>query len=299
VWTQRGVTPRKKVDAESGELVQQVYRLRLIRASPAVEAAAAAAAAAVPVAAGGGGAGAVANDTEKEKERAAVAAARATRISLLAAAAALGDAPLGPEEEPDYMWYIGITSDPPVRMDVHYREQGDGGVEGVDGEGSGGGGDTWFTKIHHVDRTYRPQFFQVPKGMNGRFLEDAVVKDTMAQTGVGPEKVRGGTYTARHFSGNSLDVIAQETRHAQELCLNCGEADHMASECNAPRSVQNTARDLGEAKGALTSVVGALRDLLKAGTMDQDGVFAVMDDLAVALRHLGISGAPPPPPPVL
>jgi hypothetical protein len=316
VWQLRGVTPKKKKNRETGEYAQWVYTLRLLRAPPTVEAAATAAAAvavgAVGVGGGaatvaavgvGGGAGAVAPVTEKDRERAAIAAARAERISLLAAASALSDPPdFDPEEEPEYMYYVGITSDPPVRMGVHYREQEGGGVEGGGGEGSGtegdGSGDTFFTSLHPVDCTYRPQFIRVPEGINGRFLEDAVVKDTMALPGVGPERVRGGTYTAQHLSGNSLDLIAQETRHAQELCLNCGQESHMASACSAPRRVQNTARDLGEAKSVLTSVVEALREL-KAGTMTQAGVFAVMEENAAALRRLDISGAPPLPPPVI
>eukprot|EP00613_Pedinella_sp_CCMP2098_P047294 CAMPEP_0171841098 /NCGR_PEP_ID=MMETSP0992-20121227/14364_1 /TAXON_ID=483369 /ORGANISM="non described non described, Strain CCMP2098" /LENGTH=248 /DNA_ID=CAMNT_0012458023 /DNA_START=179 /DNA_END=925 /DNA_ORIENTATION=+ len=110
---------------------------------------------------------------------------------------------------------------------------------------------------------------------------------TMAEPGVGPKRVRGGTYTARNLSENSLDVIAQETRHAQELCLNCGAEGHMVSACSAPRRVQNTARDLGEAKSTLTSIVGALREL-EAGSMDQDGVLAVMNENAAALQRLGV-----------
>ena len=293
--TLRGVTPKKKRDKATGEWQQWVYKLRLLKAPATVEAAAAAAAATVAAAAVGGvgaEAGAVAPVTEEDRERAALAAARAERISLHAEASALGGAPaFDPEETPEYMYYIGITSDPPKRMDVHYREQEDGGVDGGGVEGGsddvGGGGDTYFTSLHPVDRSYKPQFFQVYTGINGRFLEDAVVKNTMAEPGVGPKRVRGGTYTARNLSENSLDVIAQETRHAQELCLNCGAEGHMVSACSAPRRVQNTARDLGEAKSTLTSIVGALREL-EAGSMDQDGVLAVMNENAAALQRLGV-----------
>lgn len=115
-------------------------------------------------------------------------------------------------------WYVGTTTDRAGRLEAHLAGEGCAWTAThapIKGE---------FATLERLDLS----------GFEARLREDMEVKRLMAAKGV--DSVRGGSYSSLTLTPAQREVLELELRHANGVCLNCGQADHWTDDCPAAAS---------------------------------------------------------------
>lgn len=135
-------------------------------------------------------------------------------------------------------FYVGTTKNPDVRIASHYR----------------GDGAAW-TSAYPPLRVSREYPILELLGCRDeaacRLQEDAHVKAVMLAKGIAA--VRGGSYSQRNLTRETVRVLSRELFHASNGCLRCGRHGHWARGCRAEVDV------LGNVIGKGVKATGAAK----------------------------------------
>lgn len=112
--------------------------------------------------------------------------------------------------------YVGITSNPDIRMQEH-----------INGQGS-----AW-TRLHPPASDKFFKLVEFDEYYMAILEENRLTLELMFRYGI--ERVRGGIYTKAKLSAGQEDMIACLLRQARCECVNCGVIDHYRMDCESEK----------------------------------------------------------------